>query len=193
MIALLIAMAMFEPDESLRFFTELYMKHRTLMYGTALKYLKNPFDAEDVVHDAVLKLMDKADVISELESCTLTAYVVYTIRNLSINQLRRQERGRRHLADAEDNLAELPIADSSPQPEDVVLIHERRDKFVAIWRTLPEDTQALLAGKYLLQQSDRELAEAFGCSPDSIRMKLTRARRQVVARIKEGEFDFEPA
>ena len=41
--------------------------------------------------------------------------------------------------------------------------------------------------------SDAELAEEFGCSPDSIRMKLTRARRKALEMIKEGGFCFDPA
>ena len=41
--------------------------------------------------------------------------------------------------------------------------------------------------------SGEELAEEFGCSPDSIRMKLTRARRKALEMIKEGGFCFDPA
>lgn len=70
---------------------------------------------------------------------------------------------------------------------------ERRAEFIEIWDSLPDDTKILLEGKYILGLSDEELATEFDCSPDSIRMKLTRARRLALEKIKEGGFDFEPA
>ena len=41
--------------------------------------------------------------------------------------------------------------------------------------------------------SDAELAEEFGCSPDSIRMKLTRARRRALEIMREGGVSYDPA
>ena len=57
----------------------------------------------------------------------------------------------------------------------------------------PTKGKILLEGKYILGLSDEELAAEFDCSPNSIRMKLTRARRQVIKLVKEGGFSFEPA
>lgn len=67
------------------------------------------------------------------------------------------------------------------------------DEFGRAWMALPEETRSLLAGKYLLGLSDAELAEQYGCRPDSIRMKLTRARRQALKILREGGIGFEPA
>ena len=44
-------------------------------------------------------------------------------------------------------------------------------------------------GKYILAQSDKELAADFKCKPDSIRMKLTRARRKLLDIMKRSEED----
>ena len=49
--------------------------------------------------------------------------------------------------------------------------------------------RALLEGKYILAQSDKELAADFKCKPDSIRMKLTRARRKLLDIMKRSEED----
>lgn len=87
----------------------------------------------------------------------------------------------------------LSITDKSPLPEEVALMNERIDEFGKVWMTLPEDTRTLLAGKYILGLSDTELAEQYGCNPNSIRMKLTRARRQALKIFQEGGINFEPA
>lgn len=41
--------------------------------------------------------------------------------------------------------------------------------------------------KYVLGQSDEELAEIFQCRKDNIRMKLTRAKRKAIALMKEDD------
>lgn len=38
----------------------------------------------------------------------------------------------------------------------------------------------VLEGRYFLELSDDELARQFGCKPGSIRVKLTRARRNAL-------------
>ena len=85
------------------------------------------------------------------------------------------------------------VTDNAPLPEEVVIMDEKKRDFLKVWDTLPDDTRELLADKYILRMSDAELAEEFGCSPDSIRMKLTRARRKALEMIKEGGFCFDPA
>ena len=172
-----IIMALCNDEDSSQFFRALYEQYKPLMYNIALRYIKDPSSAEELVHDAIVKLIEKEDTIVKLERCTLTAYIVYTIRNLSMNYLRRKNLEHRYFADVEE----------------VVMMSERRENFIKIWNTLPDATRTLLEGKYILGLSDNELAIEFCCSPNSIRMKLTRARRQVIKLVKERGFSFEPA
>ena len=112
---------------------------------------------------------------------------------MSISFMRKQSRNKQRLADLDDDSLEVAgLIDDAPLPEEVVLMKESKEEFVRVWETLPENVRELLAGKYILQMDNKELAEEFGCSPDSIRMKLTRARRLAIEKIKEGGFDFEP-
>ena len=45
------------------------------------------------------------------------------------------------------------------------------------WADVPESDRMLLEGRYLLEMSDAELARIFHCKPSSIRMKMSRARK----------------
>ena len=162
---------------------ELYMKYRRLMYATALKLVSGRETAEDVVHDAVVKLIEKEETLRTLNRCALTSYVVYTVRNTAINHLRRQDTRSRHSVPA----GALP--EDFESADELALLAERSERFAEIWGTLPDDTRTLLAGKYLLEKSDAELAETFGCSAASVRMKLTRARRRAMDALRKGEFD----
>lgn len=56
-----------------------------------------------------------------------------------------------------------------------------------IWTKLSREDQSLLEGKYILGYNNKELAEMFHCQHSSIRMKLTRARRNAFALLIEQE------
>ena len=71
--------------------------------------------------------------------------------------------------------------------EDLLLFKARISQLKEIWHELPEEDQLLLEGKYIWELSDKELAEDHGCKPDSIRMKLTRARRRALQHLSEKE------
>ena len=64
---------------------------------------------------------------------------------------------------------------------------EEKELLVQIWGSLSEEDRLLLEGKYILGYHDDELATMLGCRKDSVRMKLTRARRRAFQRmLKEG-------
>ena len=187
-------MTMCDNEDSQQFFTDLYLLYRPLMIREGLKYTDDLSVVEDLIHDAFIKFIEKEALLRSFSRCTLRTYIVYTIRNMSISFLRQQTRDKGKLAQIDEDYFEAAgIFDNAPLPEEVVLMDERKAEFVKTWQTLPDDVRELLAGKYILQMDNKELAEEFGCSPDSIRMKLTRARRLALGKIKEGGFDFEPA
>ena len=75
--------------------------------------------------------------------------------------------------------------------DEILIISEQSQALVAIWPLLPESDQILLEGKYLLGYTDTELADLLKCKVESIRMKLTRARRKALKLIVEMK-GYEP-
>lgn len=59
---------------------------------------------------------------------------------------------------------------------------------VLMMKKLPSEDRLLLEGWYLQGRSAEALAEALGCKPDSVRSKLSRARKRAlkILRGKEG-------
>ena len=186
-------MAMCDNEDSLQFFTELYILYRPIMVRESLKFIDDLSVVEDLIHDAFIKLIEKEDLLRSFSRCTLRTYIVYTIRNTSISFLRKKAVESRRLVSIDDQQETERTSDDALLPEKVIIMDEKKKEFIKVWDTLPEDTRELLAGKYILRMSDAELAEEFGCSTDSIRMKLTRARRKALEMIKDGGFCFDPA
>lgn len=73
----------------------------------------------------------------------------------------------------------------SESPQEILEREEQQRQFAAIWDQIPRADAELLYRKYILQESDEKLAEIYHCKKESIRMKLTRAKRKVISLMKE--------
>lgn len=166
--------------DGMAFMRDLYRRYSRLMFAEALRRVSNRQDCEDIVQDAVESLCQKVDVLRELPEQALPAYIAYTVKNKTLNFLRHQSVVDRHTADLED------VESPAPSPEELAVLRERTDGLAQVWPLLPEEDRELLYRKYILGQDNEELAEVFRCRKDSIRMRLTRARRRAVSLMKGG-------
>lgn len=182
---MLIFTTMINDVDDRAFMQEVYQQNERLMYAIALKYASNTQDCEDIVHDTVEKLCKNIAKIKELPNSALRAYVVYAVRNTAIN-FRKHQSTIRHIQ-------QLSGDDSSSeydQPESIIEriedLQEKRTSLTKVWMQLTDAEQELLYRKYVLDQTTKELAGIFQCSRDSIRMRLSRARRKSL-RLMKGE------
>ena len=168
------------PEEQ-EFFLNVYEQFKRIMYKTALKYVSDITVAEDLVQDAIVKLIPKTPTMQKLNQKALLAYVVTTVRNVSIDHLKRQMRtaydhGYSELDEELHNEFQL----KTQTPEEILLNEERSEELRKRWDNLNNKDKDILLGKYILGLTDKELARQYGCKPNSIRMILTRARRNAL-------------
>lgn len=174
-----------EDESDKNYILWLYNEFEKLMYSTALKYTTVPQIAEDIVQDSIVNLIKKVDTIRTMKRCVLASYITSTVRNTSINRLKAIEYEREHvLEDSDDELDSVPTEVSL---ENLVQLSDDIKNLSLIWSKLSKEDQFLLEGKYILGYNNKELAQMFLCQPGSIRMKLTRARRNAFALLKEQE------
>ena len=183
---MLIFATMINDVDDRAFMQEVYQQNERLMYAIALKYASNTQDCEDIVHDTVEKLCKNIAKIKELPNSALRAYVVYAVRNTAINFRKHQSTINRHIQQlsGDDSNSEYD------QPESIIEriedLQEKRTRLTKVWMQLTDAEQELLYRKYVLDQTTEELAGIFQCSRDSIRMRLSRARRKSL-RLMKGE------
>ncbi len=168
------------------FMKDLYQTYSRLMYATVLRMIPDCQDCEDIVQDAVESLCKKVHTLMGLPAPALTVYIVYTVKN---NFKRRQTVVDRHIIPmANPSLERLEAPD--PPPETKLELEERVNALYKAWSQLPEQDRELLYRKYVLRQDNEELAEFLRCKPDSVRMRLTRAKRKAAALMKgDGSHD----
>lgn len=167
------------------FMDQMYMEFERLMFFTARQYTSKAEIAEDIVQESLVRLYEKVRTMKPMKHVVLAAYIRATVRNTAINVLRKMNRERDYAADAETDA--FAQADQEWVLNTMMDLSGYRVLLSKIWPRLPEDDRVLLEGKYILGYSDQELAEEIGCQANSIRVKLTRARRRALAIIQEQE------
>lgn len=182
MITLMIQTLENETDRE--FMTWLYQEYRLLMYSVASSCYAKQEDRDDLVQASMERLLTRVEKLRSLSCCALPSYLVITIRNTFYTQYRRDEKRAARCVSLDETYA----ADTMFVEDFAATVIEdeyNKEVLLHMWDHLPEEERFLLEGKYVLEMSDEELARTVGGKPSSIRMKLTRARRNAAKRMKE--------
>ncbi|MFR0690464.1 RNA polymerase factor sigma-70 [Enterobacterales bacterium AE_CKDN230030158-1A_HGKHYDSX7] len=147
------------PAESRPALHELFATHRQTFINAAARILGCRSHAEDVVHDAYIKL-NASDLTPGIQS--QSGYLMRVVRNLAIDLYRRQALEKRYSGSEEEG---MHIATPSASPE---IEHEDRQTLEAIssaLQSLPERTRYAFEMYRLHGRTQKEIAEELGVSP----------------------------
>lgn len=167
------------------FMESLYTEYYKMLFYVASSYIFEDGTAEDVVHDAFVKLIPKVSLLQKLECCKLRAYLVSTVRNTAITKAGKlkTERESRIYIEEETVLDQIPS--NTPSPEIALILKESKTEFSNILHSLPDSELFLLEAKYFFNMTDEEIAKNLQVKPASVRMMLTRVRRKVFNMMQE--------
>ena len=164
-------------NENKAFMQDLYENYAGLIYYYLIKNHVPGEEQEDVVQDVLLRLIRNVLTLRCLTKPQLIRYIVLTIHATLIDKGRKA------------TVREIPM-----ECEDIERLKmdgqgdgmevEAKWDIEKVRSTLPQREWELLEGKYFLGYSQEELGERFGCSPDSVRMILSRARKKARAILK---------
>ncbi len=171
------------PPEQESFIGELYQQYKRLMFSVAGKYTANPADREDIVQTALERLIRLCDRPSQPRRVS-AGYIAFTVRSVAVDLLRRQGREAERCVSVED-AGLWEVAEPGDGPDAALALSEDAARLRAALARLPEEDSLLLRGKYIFDRTDRELALLLGCKADSVRMKLTRARRRAMELLRD--------
>ena len=164
------------------FFSALYHKHKKLLYYLARNLLSSQEDIQDVVQDALEALLKHRDKLMSLSEEAQTGYIAQTVRTTAIDYLRRNRR----IADNETDLGEEDYMDLSSPLSSADHLDDRL-LIQSVLSSLSVTDAQVLRYRYFLDYRDSEIAQAMGVSPGSVRMMLTRARRNAQQVLKQME------
>lgn len=127
-----------DPEER-QFMAGLYNGYRHLMFSTVRKFCDEREMQEDILQDALIKLMDKVATLRTLEKRALTKYIETTVKRTALNELNKAENRRVQIGLPNDCCAEEEL----PTEERINLMY-KRNMLVLVWGKLSKEDRMLL-------------------------------------------------
>ena len=159
-----------ETPEDRELMTLFYEKNSPRMFREAEKYLDRQEDVEDTVYEALARIIDKMELFRTLAPSQRLCY-----------GLRSRQNGPEVSLDAIVwDLPQPPEAQPYNQVERQQLLKHIR----SVWQELELPERMLLEQKYILRWKDEELAQTLGIKTQSVRMRITRAKRNLMAQLQ---------
>lgn len=173
-------------------FTLLVRRHQTPLYNFALRHLRSPGAAEEVVQDAFMRVVQSASDFRQ--TSRFTAWVYTIARNLCIDVLRkrtqRQHRSLDESAGPEDghgsSLGER-TADRTANVERSALSLEIRTRLLSAIDELPDDQREVFLLREISNLPFKEIAEVVGAPENTVKSRMRYALERLQAILSEFE------
>lgn len=144
----------------------LYTTYKQPMYHAALRILRHPYDAEDAVHDAFVKVMGHLDKLRPEDESKTRCFLVVTAENAAIDHYRRKKRwGAAPL----DCLPQHTVDSGARDMDGWICIH-------LAFSTLPPAYATLLWLRYFHGCTDGEISHVLCISVSNVRKRISRAK-----------------
>ncbi|MFI3285220.1 MAG: RNA polymerase sigma factor [Rikenellaceae bacterium] len=156
---------------------ELYDLHASMLLAIAVRYVGERSVAEDILHDAFLKIFASIKRFNYRGEGSLRAWMCRIVVNCSLEFLRRRNK-QTVMVDSIESAAELSCDESSNVetiPPAVLL------NMIA---ELPEGYRTVLNLFCFEEYSHREIAQELGINEKSSSSQLLRAKRLLATKIK---------
>lgn len=161
--------------------TDLFQRHRNRLFGLAYRMLGTPADAEDVLHDAWLRLQAQ-------DTATLDdpeAWLVTVTTRLALDRLRRAKAERERYAGP---WLPEPLAPEHERPDAVLERDESLTlSFLLLLERLGPEERAAFLLHDVFDYGHADAAAILGIGEDACRQRVHRAK----ARLREGRPRFQ--
>lgn len=176
-----------EGTEDHEIITDFFIQNKMLLYREAWQYLSVKEDVEDIVYETLVRIISHMEKFRTLLPHERIQYSKAIVRNLSYIHLKRNSLLTMVPFDDVDTYLTV---EESQLPESIVSRQLNLSHIRKIWEKIPLEERLLLEQKYVLDWSDNDLASMLGIQPQSVRMRLTRAKRKVIQLMKEQGFQI---
>lgn len=176
---LMISMMQFDNDGDKLRFTAIYHTYSSRMYAAAFRLLRSREQAEDVMHDAWLKIIRSFDTCLTLPEPELGRWIATITKNTALDALRR-------------NKCNLPLETAPEQyaPE-TVENQEEYHRLLELIQELPEQYREIVTLKYVHEWKSAEIARYLGLTEGAVNVRLHRCRNDLLNKLREEGFDYD--
>ena len=171
----------------LRAFRALFSRYGNLVYSTALRVLRDPSLAEDMVQEIFLRLWRKPESYAATRGKFAT-WLTSVSRNRAVDEVRSRNRRYRHeTASPEEQEREFPGPDTDDPAMSAELADQRRLILVAL-QGLPVDQRKTIELAYFGGLTQQEIAERLhqplGTVKTRIRLGMQKLRAALTPELR---------
>jgi RNA polymerase sigma-70 factor (ECF subfamily) len=168
-----------QDDE--RAFGELVSRYESKVYSLALKMVRNPEDAEDVLQDTFLRAY--RGIKSFKGNSTFSTWIYRITANSALMRLRKRQLPTVSIDDADEREAPINIADWAPGPVEQMLNQETQAAMTEAIEALPPEFRQVFVLRDIEELSNAEVADILDLSVAAVKSRLHRARLKVRNRL----------
>lgn len=159
---------------------QLYEQHKQMMFGVCMRYAKNRMEAEDILHDAFIKVLNNLDKYRG--EGPLGGWVRRITVNTCLNFLRDKKPevdDLDNVCDGDFDACEDKVHGSISEKELLRYIHELPDGYRTVFNL------------YVIEgYKHHEIGEMLGISENTSKTQLSKAKKALKARLVKEKFDY---
>ena len=157
-------------EQERKHFEALYLRYRSLMLSVARRFLSEPQDAEDAVHQAFLSILKNFNKISCIDCPETRAFVVIIVERKALDILRARQKT--------VPLEEMEHGVEIPLPGD--------NGLADALAKLPARYRQVLLLRFAYGYPTRELAKEFGMTQSTVQKLVWRAKEALEKLYEKG-------
>jgi len=143
------------------------------LYRLALRITMNSAEAEDIVQETLIKVWNKRDIWTELES--IEAFSLTICRNLSLDSLKKYDNNN-------DSLDNKTAPESAYNPYEEIIHRDKISVVKQIVDSLPEKQRSCMQLRDFEGKSYKEIAVILDITEEQVKVNIFRARQAVKQR-----------
>ena len=161
-------------------FRKIYNGAMQMLYKVSYRIVNDEEAAEDIVHDSLIKMNEKAIVFPSLNDAKY--WLIRVVKNASLNYVKRKGRERKAYEKA---LYEDHRKQDSGETE--LLKKETQKKTKEALDKLPENLRVVLILREYAELNYKEIGRVLGITEGNVKVRVFRAREQLAKLIGEDD------
>ena len=172
-------LAMVDTPEDKLFVEELYTAYERMMFRIAFRVLRQKYDAEDAVHEAILSVI-KGDALEKMKPMTdieRKSYLTVIVKNSAYKVYNKRKKNN------ENSI--YNDWDNNNTTEEEVLSSLSIEEIQETMNMLTESDYDILCLYLINEQTYEEIAAALDIKPDAARQRVHRAKKRLMDKLQE--------
>ncbi len=172
----------FEEERIRSKLEEIYLCYHKELFILAYEILKDYQEAEDVIHNAIIKLSNNLEKISDIKCKKTRSYLIIIVRNLSYDAYNNKKR---ITSIPFDEINQLPIKDEINLDEHMLKIEKTKEIAEKLNMVHPPYAD-IITLRYYNELSISEISKLLNITENNASVRINRAIKALKRIIGEG-------